>query len=137
MVRVLVGGLLAASLLLGTQAYRRFLSSERELRAAGAAAHAAGATRDPEGCVTDALAFGRRCGAISNMCEEAIGPLVRTCLEAQDRTAFCRALGPSISDTHFTFARCQARGLTRRDHRCAEAYLALVADCRERARSAP
>ncbi|HEY3354360.1 MAG TPA: hypothetical protein VGQ83_13995 [Polyangia bacterium] len=135
MVKALIGGLLAASVVLGAHAYRRYLSSEREIRAAADAMRTAGPRLDTEGCVTEALAFGKRCGAIANMCEEAVAPLVRTCLMGQDRGAYCRAIGPRASDTHFTFARCRERGRSRRDHNCAEAYLAVVAHCREPGRT--
>jgi hypothetical protein len=137
MTKILIGGLLTASVLLGAQAYRRYAASEREIGAEADRIRAAGARLDPEGCVTEVLGFARRCHAMATMCQEAVAPLVGTCLRAQDCAGYCQELGPGAADTHFTFARCQARGLKRTDHDCTEAYLAVVGHCRGLVRRTP
>jgi hypothetical protein len=127
--KVVVGGLLAASMVLGGLAYRRYVASERLVRAAAADVQSRGRDLDGEGCVGSVLEWGRGCAAMKIVCEESVGPMVRACLQARDRADFCRALGPRL-DTHFSFERCRERGYGRRNRLCAEAYLAVVSHCR-------
>jgi hypothetical protein len=129
MAKLLVGGLLAASMLLGGLAFRRYVSSEKLVRAAAAELDARGGALGGEECVTWVLDWGQRCAAMKVVCDEAVGPLVKTCLRARDRAEFCRQLSPRL-DTHFSFERCRERGFGRRNRLCAEAYLAVVGHCR-------
>ena len=129
MAKVVVGGLLTASMLLGGVLYWRYAGSERLVRAAAADLAARGRDLDGEECVTRVLDWGRHCAAMKIVCDEAVAPLVRTCLRARDRAGFCRALSPRL-DTHFSFERCHERGYGRRNRLCAEAYLAVVRHCR-------
>lgn len=126
--KLLVGGLLAASVILGGFTYRRYVGSEKLVRAVAAELADTGRTLDGEGCVSWVLDWDRRCSALKIVCDEATRPLLQTCLQARDRTDYCRSLGPKL-DTHFSFERCRLRGYTRRDHGCAEAYLEVVDHC--------
>jgi hypothetical protein len=126
--KVLVAGLLAASVILGGLTYRRYTGSERVVRAVAAELAAKGRTFDGEECVGWVLDWGQRCPALKIVCDEATKPLVQTCLQARDRTDYCRSLGPKL-DTHFSFERCRERGYSRRNHLCAEAYLTVVGHC--------
>ena len=136
MAKFVVGGLLAASMILGGLAYRRYVASEKLVRAAAADLGARGRSLGGEECVGSVLDWGRTCAAMKVVCEEAVAPLVHTCLQARDRTDFCRALGPRL-DTHFSFARCRERGYGRRNRLCAEAYLAVASHCRALAEARP
>jgi hypothetical protein len=126
--KLLVVGLLAASVILGGMTFRRYTSSEKLVRAVAADLDTRGRSMDGEECVGWVLEWGRSCPALKIVCDEAIRPLVKTCLQARDRTDYCRSLGPKL-DTHFSFERCRLRGYTRRDHGCAEAYLEVVDHC--------
>jgi hypothetical protein len=126
--KLLVGGLLAVSVILGGLTYRRYVSAELLVRATAAELAERGRTLDGEECVGWVLDWGRRCQALTIVCDEATRPLVLTCLQARDRTEWCRSLGPKL-DTHFSFERCRQRGYSRKNHRCAEAYLAAVGHC--------
>ena len=128
MAKWLISGLLAASMLIGGLSYRRYIDSEKAVRAIAADLHVRGRQLEGEACVSEVLDWGKRCDAIKVVCEEAVAPLVRTCLEARDRTEYCHQLGPR-RDTHFSFQRCHERGYGRRNRLCAEAYLAVVAHC--------
>jgi hypothetical protein len=130
MAKLVVSGLLAASMLIGGLSYRRYVASEKLVRAAAADLHARGRDLDGEACVSEVLEWGKHCDAMKIVCDEAVGPLVRTCLAAADRTDYCRALGPRL-DTHFSFAHCHARGYGRRNRLCAEAYMAVIGHCRD------
>jgi len=128
MAKLFVSGLLAASMLLGGLSYRRYVGSERQARAFAVELRARGAGLDGEGCVAQVLEWGKRCDAMQVVCEAAITPLLKTCLEAADRTAYCRSLG-AVLDTHFSYARCHQRGYGRRNRVCAEAYLTVADHC--------
>ncbi len=128
MAKWVVGGLLAASVILGGLTFVRYQGSERLVRATAADLGDRGRTLGGEECVSQVLAWGQRCPAMKVVCDEAVRPLVRTCLQAADRTDYCRSLGPRL-DTHFSFARCRERGYPRSNHLCAEAYLAVVGHC--------
>jgi hypothetical protein len=136
MAKFVVGGLLAASVILGGLMYRRYVASERLVRAAAADLETRGRSLGGEECVSSVLDWGRSCAAMKVVCEEAVGPLVRTCLQARDRTDYCGTLGARL-DTHFSFERCRERGYGRRNRLCAEAYLAVVGHCRALTEAGP
>jgi len=120
------------STILGVLAHRQYVRAELHLRASFAEATAVGAERDVEQCITWVLDWMPRCAAAKAMCEAAVPGLTETCLASQDRGAYCDQIGAS-SDTHWSFAHCTGRGLSRRDHACASAYLAVDAYCHQRA----
>jgi hypothetical protein len=128
MAKLVIVALLATSVALGGYTFRRFVGSERLVRAEAAELHARGRHLGGEECVSEVLDWGRHCAAQKVVCDAAVRPLTLACLQARDRTEYCRTLGPRL-DTHFSFARCQERGYTRRNRLCAEAYLTVVGHC--------
>ncbi|MCZ7587010.1 MAG: hypothetical protein M5R36_28715 [Deltaproteobacteria bacterium] len=52
------------------------------------------------------MAWRRTCSAMSTECDASVDRLVRACLGAKDRRAYCRDLGDRSSSTHFGYQEC-------------------------------
>jgi hypothetical protein len=129
-----VVGLMVFATAVGVLAYWRFIVSDRYLRHDIAAMALAGRSLTVEQCVDRTVSWASSCRAMKSLCV-ATGPhLMRTCLAARERDAYCAKLGTRGEDTHFGFKECEARGVDRKNKKtCAAAYRAIVTHCaRER-----
>jgi hypothetical protein len=106
-----VGAIFALSTLLGTWFAVLLMNSEQHLWESQLQAQQAGPTVDAEGCVTFAMEWRKGCTAIESLCDSTIDPIVESCMEGGDRTAWCAEAAGHSGTTAFDFARCEARGV--------------------------
>jgi hypothetical protein len=124
-----VAALLAIASLLGVLAFYRYSQSERALVAELTAMAKRAASLDVDGCVSETLAWNKRCEAMKTLCDASVPRMMETCLRGADRSSRCRALGDRVMATQYGVAECKARGRTRRDKPCALSYRAIASHC--------
>ena len=128
--RLVLGGIVVLSTVLGVMAYRRYRSSEDYIQASLEPFRQAGRRLDPEGCIDRVLSWHKDCAAMAGLCQAAVARLMGLCLRAQDRGAYCRSLGRSTTDTRFGYQECKRRGVKRhRKKACAGLYRTIDAHC--------
>jgi hypothetical protein len=64
---------------------------------------------DVSGCVDESLAWVEACPGVSSWCETTLSDVMGQCLDSQDRTAYCEAVGDAVGSTRFGFEECSAR----------------------------
>ena len=90
-------------------------------------------------CVEFTVDWAMACPGVESWCFNEAPTLTRQCLESQDRSEACAALGDTVASTKFGYAECeQLRGsvegrYTKRNHKkfCASSYRAVAEFCRE------
>jgi hypothetical protein len=95
-----------------------------------------------EQCIDASMAWARDCRGVKSMCDMYVERYVGTCLESQDRTDYCAALGTATDDAHFGVEECRGRGTQKNvdAEACANAYRTVASFCevvRRQAESTP
>lgn len=127
---LVVGILLALSVVVGVVAYSRFIRSDRHLRTDLERLAAEGKELSVEGCVDATIRWSTRCEAMKSLCDATTPQIMARCLGARDRSKYCRSLGESGRDTRFGYKECKARGVNRKTKKtCAIAYRAIRSHC--------
>lgn len=118
------------STVLGVMAFARYRSSEKYIKSALAEMERRGKKLPVEGCVDEILAWRKRCEAMAGLCQAAVSRLMGVCFRATDRSAYCRGLAVSTTDTRFGFKECKARGVKRHAKKaCAGMYRVIDSHC--------
>ena len=127
----LVGGLLVLSLGFGLLGWRNFHRASDHLEAVKARLARQGRGLDAQGCIGAVLAWRKRCAVTKSLCDAFAPRVMRSCLAARDRSAYCRTLTKLPGTTHFGYRDCQRRGVTRKTKKaCAAAFRMLHIHCR-------
>jgi hypothetical protein len=122
----------AALMAVGVVVIRRYIESERHIKAVLAEMTERGPDLDAEGCVDAVLEWAPRCTAMKTLCDASVPRVMEACLSGRDRDGYCASLGARASDTHFGVPECKARGVTRATKKvCALAYRAIDGFCRQ------
>ncbi len=106
-----VGAILAGSAVLAVIFAVLLMNSEQELWEAQVAIQEKGRTLSVDGCVDEVMDFAAGCTALASLCETTVDPMITTCLEGQDRKAYCSGLKRWTGTTGFEFAQCDERGV--------------------------
>jgi hypothetical protein len=126
-----VGGLLILSVLMGVLALRNYLNTDRYLHGVLRDMAKRGKGLTAEQCVDAVLRWRKECRGSRVLCDNFSGRVMRTCLEARDRRAFCERLPADSTTTHFGYQDCKDRGVTRQTKRaCASAFRMIDVHCR-------
>jgi hypothetical protein len=62
-----------------------------------------------EQCVDEVLEWVEACPGVSSWCESTLPDVTNTCLQSQDRSAYCEQVGDAVLSTRFGFEECSAR----------------------------
>jgi len=90
-----------------------------------------GARTTAEGCVDHILAWRKTCPLSRVLCDNFAPRAMKICLQARDRTGYCRSLPPLRGTTRFGYRDCVARKMTRKTRNaCAAAFRMLDQYCR-------
>lgn len=90
-------------------------------------------------CIDEAISWGMECPGVASWCQAEIPPVMRTCLESSDRTAYCEEVGDEVMSTRFGYHECEERRedvegkYARRGHKkyCALSYRAVAGHCQD------
>jgi hypothetical protein len=133
--RLVLGGVVILSLVLGIAAYWRFTVSERHFAEVQRYMDRVGPERDVEGCVTEVLQWHGTCEANKALCDDGVPRVMTHCLLGRDRSETCSSLDLSSAKAQWVMQKCAERGTpcaTRKKCACADAYRALDSFCRHR-----
>ena len=88
-----------------------------------------GKSASVEDCVDSVLSWASKCEAIRGLCESSVSKMMSACLVSQNREDYCDSVGRAVFDSHFGFQKCYARGFSKRNKPCAEAYSTIGGYC--------
>ena len=130
---VLLGTLAVLWVVLGVAGTANYFDSEDHIGETVLAMEAAGRTATIDECVTEVLDWHPECEALTGLCDASVVRVMSACLQGQDRTEECQALGQRLDNTALGVAECRARGIERRkgaDRECAKSYSAVGQLCK-------
>jgi hypothetical protein len=127
----LVGLILVTSVSLAGLALHNYHRSDAYLERVASQIRRAGARTTAEGCVERILDWRTTCPLSNVLCDNFAPRAMRVCLQARDRSGYCRSLPRRRGTTRFGYHDCQQRGMTRETRKaCASAYRMLDQHCR-------
>lgn len=119
------------SAILGVMAYANFKATNRYLRSVERGMRERGKTLTVDGCVDAVINWRKECRGSKILCNSYAPRVMRACLEARDRRAYCAKLPPITDGPRFGWRDCEKRGVTRKTKKaCAAAFRMLHIHCR-------
>lgn len=119
------------SAIMGVMAFANFQSTDRYLRAVERGMRQQGKKLTVDGCVDAVVTWRKGCQGARVLCDSFAPRVMRACLEARDRRAYCAKLPPLTEGPRFGWRDCQRRGVTRKTKKaCAAAFRMVHIHCR-------
>lgn len=129
-----LGGIALVAILVGFGSFYRYKVSERHFVEATAYMNEAGKSLDVDGCVSEVIAWHKRCAANKPMCDEGVPKVMTHCLAAADRTADCAKVDLALSvKSQWVLEQCSERGTpcyNKKTCPCANAFRTIDSFCR-------